>query len=200
MNRTGPALAALAAGLALTAALLAAAPVQAQGITTEYIPLDGTIHLERTTIPMHVPADNPFPWGHVRGTIQSPAEGYDVIIQVYQDGMPVHLAQVGVQEGRLVRVQVPGTGRNRRGGHPAYSMATTRSSYSRWCTSGPPEWSRIHAALEAGRPPGGRPSTRSAPAWRPCHGGVSPLPRTRWSRGWREIRCRPWRLCSRSGP
>ena len=98
MNSTGPALAALAAGLALTAVLLAAAPVQAQDITTEYIPIDGIIQLERTTIPMYVPADNPFPWGHVRGTIQSPAEGYDVIIQVYQDGMPVHLAQVGVQE------------------------------------------------------------------------------------------------------
>lgn len=98
MNHTGPALAALAAGLALTATLLTAAPVQAQDMTTEYIPIHGTIHLERTTIPMHVPADNPFPWGHVKGTIQNPAEGYDVIIQVYQDGMPVHLAQVGVQE------------------------------------------------------------------------------------------------------
>ena len=98
MNRTTPALAALAAGLALAAALSAAAPVQAQDIVTEYIPIDGFIQLERTTIPMHVPTDNPFPWGHVRGTIQSHAEGYDVIIQVYQDGMPVHLAQVGVQE------------------------------------------------------------------------------------------------------
>lgn len=98
MNHTGPALAALAAGLALTATLLTAAPVQAQDMTTEYIPIHGTIHLERTTIPMHVPADNLFPWGHVKGTIQNPAEGYDVIIQVYQDGMPVHLAQVGVQE------------------------------------------------------------------------------------------------------
>ena len=98
MNRTTPALAALAAGLALAAALSAAAPVQAQDIATEYIPIDGIIQLERTTIPMHVPADNPFPWGHVRGTIQSHAEGYDVIIQVYQDGMQVHLAQVGVQE------------------------------------------------------------------------------------------------------
>ncbi|MCE2508224.1 MAG: hypothetical protein J4G04_02840 [Nitrosopumilaceae archaeon] len=98
MNRTTPALAALAAGLALAAALSAAAPVQAQDIATEYIPIDGIIQLERTTILMHVPADNPFPWGHVRGTIQSHAEGYDVIIQVYQDGMQVHLAQVGVQE------------------------------------------------------------------------------------------------------
>ena len=98
MNRTGPTLVALAAGLALTAALLTAAPVQAQDIVTEYIPINGLIQLEKTTIPMHVPADNPFPWGHVKGIIQDPAEGYDVIIQVYQDGMPVHLAQVGVQE------------------------------------------------------------------------------------------------------
>ncbi|MBI1657171.1 MAG: hypothetical protein IS632_00100 [Thaumarchaeota archaeon] len=98
MNRTRPALAALAAGLALATALWAAAPVQAQDITTEYVPIDGIIYLERTTIPMHVPADSPFPWGHVRGTIQNPAEGYDVIIQVYQDGMLMHLAQVGVQE------------------------------------------------------------------------------------------------------
>ena len=46
---------------------------------------------------MHVPADNPS-LGAREGTIQSHAEGYDVIIQVYQDGMPVHLAQVGVQD------------------------------------------------------------------------------------------------------
>ena len=87
-------LAVLAAAVALPAAL----PALAQDTTTEYIPLDGIMQLEKTTIPMHVPADNQFPWGHVRGTIQNQVDGYDVIIQMYQDGAPVHLAQVGVQE------------------------------------------------------------------------------------------------------
>lgn len=73
-------------------------PALARDAVTEYVSLDGAIQLEKTTIPMHVPADNQFPWGHVRGTIHNPAEGYDVVIVMYQDDMVVHLAQVGVQE------------------------------------------------------------------------------------------------------
>lgn len=84
--------------LVVIAALPAALPALAQDAVTEYVPLDGVVQLEKTAIPMHVPADNQFPWGHVKGTIQNPAEGYDVIIQMYQDDRPVHFAQVGVQE------------------------------------------------------------------------------------------------------
>ena len=84
--------------LVAVAALPAALPALAQDTVTEYVPLGGVIQLEKTTIPMHVPADNQFPWGHVKGTIHNPAEGYDVIIMMYQEDMPVHLAQVDVQE------------------------------------------------------------------------------------------------------
>ena len=84
--------------LVAVAILPAALPALAQDTLTERVPLNGAVQLEKTTIPMHVPADNQFPWGHVKGTIQNPAEGYDVVIVMYQDGMPVHLAQVDVQE------------------------------------------------------------------------------------------------------
>ena len=84
--------------LVAVAVLPAALPALAQDAVTEHVPLNGVVQLEKTTIPMHVPADNQFPWGHVKGTIQNPADGYDVVIVMYQDGMRVHLAQVGVQE------------------------------------------------------------------------------------------------------
>ena len=81
-----------------TSPLPAGLPALARDAVTEYVSLGGAVQLEKTTIPMHVPADNQFPWGHVRGTIDNPAEGYDVTIMIYQDDSPVHLAQVGVQE------------------------------------------------------------------------------------------------------
>ena len=45
--------------LVAAVALPAALPALAQD--TEYLPLNGAVQLEKTTIPMHVPADNQFP-------------------------------------------------------------------------------------------------------------------------------------------
>lgn len=83
--------------MAILIAVSMVSVAQAQDVTTEHIPLEGSLYVEKTTILMHVSSDNPFPWGHVKGVVQNPAEGYDVVIQMHQNGVPVHLAQVSVQ-------------------------------------------------------------------------------------------------------
>ncbi len=64
----------------------------AQEHTTE------VLALEETVIPMSIPSDNKLPWGFVEGKVTSPAEGYDVIIQIYKGQDPVHFAQVPVND------------------------------------------------------------------------------------------------------
>ena len=64
---------------------------------TAIIPIDEKTSLETTTTIMSVPENNTFPWGTVHGMISDPAERYPVIIQFFQDGEPVHFAQVGVK-------------------------------------------------------------------------------------------------------
>lgn len=63
---------------------------------TEYIPLDGVIGLEKTTLIFHVPDDNTIPWGYVEGKIANPVMNYPVIIQIYDDDDAVHFAQTDV--------------------------------------------------------------------------------------------------------
>src|SRR2546428_8166478 len=46
---------------------------------------------------MHNPADNKLPFGSVWGEVINGAPGYPVIIQIYQNGKPVHFAQVDVK-------------------------------------------------------------------------------------------------------
>ena len=84
--------------LVVTAASITSLAAGDQNTTHEYIPLDGLTMLQKTTIHMHVPSDNLFPWGYVRGTIENPVLGHSVIIQMFQNDQPVHFAQVDVQE------------------------------------------------------------------------------------------------------
>ncbi len=65
---------------------------------TEYIPLDGNIGLEKTSIIFHTPEENSLPWGFVEGKINNPVEGYPVIIQIFKDDEPVHFAQADVND------------------------------------------------------------------------------------------------------
>ena len=55
--------------------------------------------LEETTIQMSIPSDNDIPWGFVEGKIASPARDHPVIIQIYKEDIPVHFAQVPVDDG-----------------------------------------------------------------------------------------------------
>ena len=65
---------------------------------TEYVPINGIIELEKTTVLFHVPSTGKLPWGFVEGKIANHVEGYPVIIQIFKDGKAVHFAQTDVKE------------------------------------------------------------------------------------------------------
>jgi len=65
---------------------------------TQYIPLGSITSIEVTTIPLIIPENNSLPWGYVEGKINNPSSDYPVIIQFFQGGIPVHFAQVIVNE------------------------------------------------------------------------------------------------------
>jgi len=65
---------------------------------TEYIPLNGIIGLEKTSVMFHVTEENSLPWGFVEGKIANHVEGYPVIIQILKDDEAVHFAQTDVME------------------------------------------------------------------------------------------------------
>lgn len=57
-------------------------------------PLSDELSIKKTVIPMHVPEDNKFPWGSIKGEAAEIAERYPIIIQIYKENDPVHFAQV----------------------------------------------------------------------------------------------------------
>jgi hypothetical protein len=65
---------------------------------TEYIPLNGIIGIEKTSLVFHTPEENSLPWGFVEGKIANPVAGYPVIIQIFKDGEAAHFAQTDVNE------------------------------------------------------------------------------------------------------
>lgn len=71
-------------------------------VTSFIIPIqsfaDDASVLEETTIQMSIPSDNHTPWGFVEGKITSPAKDHPVIIQIYKGDVPVHFAQVPVND------------------------------------------------------------------------------------------------------
>ena len=50
------------------------------------------------TVSMSIPPDNTMPWGFIEGTIENHADGYPVIVQIYQNDEPIHFAQTSVNE------------------------------------------------------------------------------------------------------
>jgi len=71
----------------------------------EYIPLNGRIGIEKTTLLFHAPEDNQLPWGFVEGKIANPVDGYPVIIQFFQDGEAKHFAQTNVSDNGTYEYQ-----------------------------------------------------------------------------------------------
>jgi hypothetical protein len=59
---------------------------------TEYIPLNGLIGIEKTSLVFHTSEENSLPWAFVEGKI------YPVIIQIYKNDEAVHFAQTDVNE------------------------------------------------------------------------------------------------------
>ena len=65
---------------------------------TEYIPLNGLIGIEKTSLIFHTSENNSLPWAFVEGKIANPVAGYPVIIQIYKNDEAVHFAQTEVNE------------------------------------------------------------------------------------------------------
>ena len=64
----------------------------------EYIPINGNIGIEKTSLLFHAPENNELPWGFVEGKIANPVDGYPVIIQFFQNGEAKHFAQTDVSD------------------------------------------------------------------------------------------------------
>jgi len=85
------------AGLFVLVAMIGISPSFADSNTTVLSTNDG-IQLTKTVVSMSISPGNTMPWGFVEGTVENHAEGYPVIVQIYQDGTPVHFAQTNVNE------------------------------------------------------------------------------------------------------
>ena len=85
------------AGLFVLVAMIGMSPSFADSSTTVLSTNDG-IQLTKTVVSMSISPDNTLPWGFIEGTVEHHAEGYPVIVQIYQDGEPVHFAQTDVNE------------------------------------------------------------------------------------------------------
>ena len=66
--------------------------------TSEIIATNDDFQLVEIQVTLHVPSDNVLPWGAVYGTIKDHVVGYPVIIQIYNNGDPVHFAQTDVTD------------------------------------------------------------------------------------------------------
>jgi len=85
------------AGLFVLVAMIGISPSFADSNTTILSTNDG-IQLTKTVIPMHISSDNTLPWGFIEGNVENNADGYPVVIQIYQNGEVVHLAQTDVND------------------------------------------------------------------------------------------------------
>ena len=85
------------AGLIVLVAMIGMSPSFADSNTTVLSTNDG-VQLTQTVVPMLIPSDNTMPWGFIEGTIENHAEGFPVIVQIYQNDEPVHFAQTTVNE------------------------------------------------------------------------------------------------------
>ena len=65
---------------------------------TEILSTSDGIQLTKTTVSMHISPDNTLPWGFIEGTVANHADGFPVIVQIYQNDEPVHFAQTVVNE------------------------------------------------------------------------------------------------------
>lgn len=60
------------------------------------VPEDNVV-LQKNIVSMHIPGDSKLPFGAVWGTVQNPAPGYPVVIQIYKGDKPVYFAQTDVK-------------------------------------------------------------------------------------------------------
>ena len=85
------------AGLFVLVAMIGMSPSFADSNTT-VISTNNGIQPTKTVVPMVISSDNTMPWGFIEGTVDNYAEGYPVIVQIYQNDEPIHFAQTDVNE------------------------------------------------------------------------------------------------------
>jgi len=85
------------AGLFVLVTMIGMSPSFADSNTTVLSTNDG-IQITKTVVSMSVSTDNTLPWGFIEGTVDNHAEGFPVIVQIYQNSEPVHFAQTDVNE------------------------------------------------------------------------------------------------------
>jgi hypothetical protein len=78
-------------------AMIGMSPSFADSNTTVLSTNDG-IQLTKTVVPMTISPENTMPWGFIEGAVENHAEGYPVILQIYQNDQPVHFAQTDVND------------------------------------------------------------------------------------------------------
>ena len=85
------------AGLFVLVAMIGMSPSFADSDTIVLSTNDG-VQLTKTVVPMSISSGNTMPWAFVEGSIENHADGYPVIVQIYQNDEPVHFAQTNVNE------------------------------------------------------------------------------------------------------
>ena len=85
------------AGLIILVAMIGMSPSFADSNTIVLSTTEG-VQLTQTVVPMSISSDNVMPWGFIEGNVENHAEGYPVIVQIYQNDEPIHFAQTDVDE------------------------------------------------------------------------------------------------------
>ena len=85
------------AGLFVVVAMIGITPSFADSNTTVLSINDG-VQLTETVVSMSISPENTLPWGFIEGTVENHAEGFPVIVQIYQNDEPIHFAQTDVNE------------------------------------------------------------------------------------------------------
>ena len=71
-------------------------PSSQEQVASNLVP-ESDVALQKVIMNMNIPDNPKLPFGCVWGTVQNPAPGYPVEIEIFKDGKPVYVAQVDVK-------------------------------------------------------------------------------------------------------
>ena len=71
-------------------------PASQEQVASNLVP-ESDVALQKVVMNMNIPDNPKLPFGCVWGTVQNPAPGYPVEIEIFKDGKPVYIAQVDVK-------------------------------------------------------------------------------------------------------
>jgi len=70
-------------------------PSSQEQVASNLVP-ESDVALQKVIMNMNIPDNPKLPFGCVWGTVQNPAPGYPVEIEIFKDGKPVYIAQVDI--------------------------------------------------------------------------------------------------------